>query len=582
MRGLWHRYGFGTTLVFWLWPLMLSAAPKPTDVVAEVDGHSITVEEVQKKLAGLSVDREKMSLMKIKREIVHELINDYLINLRARTISLKDDTTFLQRVDYQLNQIAAWETFNKAVGTAVAVTDSEVTERYQQKPENYQLRERVRASHILIAPVKDTGLLTPRQKETGWWGDSESQVKLIADSLYRAIRAGASFDSLAREWSQDMPSGSRGGDLGIFFPGQMVPEFDSVSFRLPVGSVSAPVKTQFGYHIIKVISRQEAGVAPLDDSLRMFIKQQVLNEKIVNRTYAFLDSLHQAAGLTFNEKIFDHSDSLLRVEKVWAVASTFGDTILSDRFAAQLIMARPIAPGNNVDKKFKTNLLRDLINPLLVRRAARDLKILESETYLTRKEQLFQNERISRINRERLIEYNPTEEEVLEYYRTNKTSLLVGESLSVHVQQMVFKTKGEVERVLEEIRAGGDFALLAHKYFPGDSDIAQEAFDLGFISPPAMPKDFFAVAETLTIGAVSQPVRTPWGYHLIRVVARRPDLSLEVARPKIVVAIRRAKLEEHKRKWEAALREGHVISVNERVLKSIRFDPSQAGISRQP
>lgn len=70
------------------------------------------------------------------------------------------------------------------------------------------------------------------------------------------IDAGGDFAALAAEHSQ-CPSGSQGGDLGEFGPGQMVPEFDTVVFSAEVGTVQGPVKTQFGYHLLEVTSRTE-------------------------------------------------------------------------------------------------------------------------------------------------------------------------------------------------------------------------------------------------------------------------------------------------------------------------------------
>ena len=72
--------------------------------------------------------------------------------------------------------------------------------------------------------------------------------------LKKEIEDGASFADLAKKHSK-CPSGREGGNLGEFGPGQMVPEFDTVVFSAPVGSVQGPVKTQFGYHLIEVTKR---------------------------------------------------------------------------------------------------------------------------------------------------------------------------------------------------------------------------------------------------------------------------------------------------------------------------------------
>jgi peptidyl-prolyl cis-trans isomerase C len=582
MRVAWHRYRFVLTLAFLLWPLMLAAAPKPADVVAEVDSFQITVADVQRKLSDLSKGRSGVMADELKWDAVNDLINEYLAKIRSRSIPVEDDTAFVRRANYLLDQIVAQEIFNQAVLKICTVSEEEALERYRKNPESYREEAWVHASHILITPVSDTLLLTARQRETGWWPKTDEEARAIADSLRRMIQAGYSFDTLAQTWSQDMASGLNGGDLGFFPPGQMVPEFDSAAFYTPVGEVSSPVKTQFGFHLIKVFSRQKERIRPLSDSLKNAIKQRILNDRVIARSRVFLDSLYQTAGLIYNESIFNRTDSALQIEKVWAAASLVGDTIWSDRFVAQLALARPIAPGGKVDRDYKIGILKELFTPLLIRRAAKDLKIDENEFYLTQKAQIYQNERLARVWQNATLNYTPAEDEIKEYYRLHRQDFLPSDSLSVHVQQMVFKTRKEAEKVQQELLSGADFTLLARKYFPGDSDIAQEAFDLGFISPPAMPKDFFAVAETLTIGAVSHPIRTQWGYHLIRVVARRPDLSLEIARPKIVVAIRKAKQEEHRQRWETGLREGHKISIRERILKGIKYDPPRTGSSGQP
>ncbi len=74
--------------------------------------------------------------------------------------------------------------------------------------------------------------------------------------LKNKIAAGADFAQMAREHSQ-CPSGARGGDLGIFSPGQMVKEFNDVCFTGEVGVVHGPVQTQFGYHLIEITDRQD-------------------------------------------------------------------------------------------------------------------------------------------------------------------------------------------------------------------------------------------------------------------------------------------------------------------------------------
>lgn len=96
------------------------------------------------------------------------------------------------------------------------------------------MSDQVRASHILLSTD----------------GKEAETVLAVIQDLHTQISDGASFAELAAKHSA-CPSGSRGGDLGSFGPGMMVPEFDKVSFELEVGELSGPVQTNFGYHLIQ-------------------------------------------------------------------------------------------------------------------------------------------------------------------------------------------------------------------------------------------------------------------------------------------------------------------------------------------
>ena len=77
------------------------------------------------------------------------------------------------------------------------------------------------------------------------------------EELLLKIKSGEKFEDLAKQFSQ-CPSGEQGGDLGEFFPGQMVPEFDKVVFSEAIGEVHGPVETQFGFHLLEITSRSDS------------------------------------------------------------------------------------------------------------------------------------------------------------------------------------------------------------------------------------------------------------------------------------------------------------------------------------
>ena len=137
------------------------------------------------------------------------------------------------------------------VGARAAVKDSEIQDYYNANAEQFNRPELRRARHILVkvAPDADAAAVEAAQKK--------------AQSLADQARAGADFAKLAEKNSDDPGSKEKGGDLGLFKKGSMVPEFDDVVFSQRVGVVSDPVKTQFGFHVIKVEEIQPGGEIPL-------------------------------------------------------------------------------------------------------------------------------------------------------------------------------------------------------------------------------------------------------------------------------------------------------------------------------
>lgn len=146
----------------------------------------------------------------------------------------------------------------------INITTDKMKDYYALNKKTYEKPERVKASHILIqadaSPTSPTGLT------------DEAAQKLASDILAK-IKSGEDFAALAKKYSSDPGSGQNGGDLNWFGKGAMVPEFEKAAFALKKGEVSGLVKTQFGYHIIKVTDK-DIGFTPTFDK----VKDKVLAE----------------------------------------------------------------------------------------------------------------------------------------------------------------------------------------------------------------------------------------------------------------------------------------------------------------
>jgi peptidyl-prolyl cis-trans isomerase D len=140
----------------------------------------------------------------------------------------------------------------------VVVPANDVQRYYNDNIEQYQTPEQVRASHILL--------------ETA--GKNDADVKKRAEEILKQVKAGADFAELAKRVSEDKGSKTNGGDLDYFGRGRMVPEFEQAAFAMEPGQTSDLVKSQFGYHIIRVVDKRAGSTRPLDE-VRVQIQQQL-------------------------------------------------------------------------------------------------------------------------------------------------------------------------------------------------------------------------------------------------------------------------------------------------------------------
>lgn len=154
------------------------------------------------------------------------------------------------------------------------VTDTEVRAFYERNKERYSSPETVRARHILI---RDTG----------------ARDRIAA--IRARIVAGADFATMAREHSQD-GSAQAGGDLGTFRRGQMVPPFEEAAFSLPVGQVSQPIETQFGWHLIKV-EEHRAAETPEFEEVRQDAERRIASQKRAEAVRELIASLKSRAHI---------------------------------------------------------------------------------------------------------------------------------------------------------------------------------------------------------------------------------------------------------------------------------------------
>lgn len=171
------------------------------------------------------------------------------------------------------------------------VTRADARKYYDSNPLRFEKKAQVRARHILIKTKKDASAA------------EVDEARARAEDISRkAKQSGAGFAELAKEHSEG-PSAKRGGDLGWFTKARMVPEFSEAAFKMQPGEVSEPVRTQFGFHVIKVEGRKPAGKTPFAEAEPKIIRQ-LERQKFQRATQKLLSRLEA------NATIERHADNI--------------------------------------------------------------------------------------------------------------------------------------------------------------------------------------------------------------------------------------------------------------------------------
>ena len=223
-------------------------------ILAKVGTLTVTEQEVNDFLMELGARGQGYNTPDGRRAILEQIISSKLLLIDARHNLLETEPEFKAELAKLRENLLINYAGNKVL-SSVKVTDEEVKKYYEDNIDRFQQGATVNADHILV--------------------DSEEKALEI---LAKIEGGEMTFADAAKQYSS-CPSGQRGGNLGDFGRGQMVPEFDTAVFELEVDEITkTPVKTQFGYHLIKLNSKSESSVMPFDQ-IAPQLTDMVLGEK---------------------------------------------------------------------------------------------------------------------------------------------------------------------------------------------------------------------------------------------------------------------------------------------------------------
>ncbi len=253
-----------------------TAAKQEGQVLAEVNGKKITSGDFSREVKNLPEYLRAMATTpQGRKEMLDTMVIRELILQKASKDGLDKGPEIEEKLQELKKRLIVEAFLKKKVETDAQISDADLKKFYDQNIDKFKAGEQIRASHILVK--------------------TEQQAKDILTQL----KGGAAFEELAKKNSVDSSS-AKGGDLGWFGKGAMVPVFERAALALKEGQVSDVVKSDFGFHIIKLTGKRPAGTRPFDE-VKDQIKAALMPSKQQEIFQKIKDELKKSAKITVKE-----------------------------------------------------------------------------------------------------------------------------------------------------------------------------------------------------------------------------------------------------------------------------------------
>lgn len=247
-------------------------------VLARFDGGTITETQLLKKIETLPQDIRSAAL-KHKKEFLEDMASEHFLLKEAKRKGLEKDPDVTALLDAARRKIIVAKLIETEIDKKITLEPEAAGKYYEARKQEFMTPPVLRASHILV--------------------QSEEE----ATQLRSQLDQGADFEELAREKSIDATA-RRGGDLGFFQKGQFVPEFEEKVFQMKKGEISQPVKTRFGYHIIKLTDQIPSSLKEFK-SVKRLIEERLAGEKRTEAFKKFLEKLKGSQKVNIDEKALE-------------------------------------------------------------------------------------------------------------------------------------------------------------------------------------------------------------------------------------------------------------------------------------
>ena len=248
----------------------------PETILASISGQTITLGEFNQLWEQVPEDYK---LQLDKSMVLDQMISEKLLIQEAKDMGLGEDKDVLEQIKKMTEQILVQALIEREILNKLKVNDEEVLEYYEQNKDSFTEKEQVHLYNILL--------------------ETEEEAQDILEQL----KAGGDFSEIAKEKSTG-PSAAQGGDLGYLSKGTIIPEIEEVVFALELEELSEVIKTDFGFHILKITEKKPETVKTLEE-VKEDIIQTLLPNKQKEAFENLLEELKSKSEIEINEKLLE-------------------------------------------------------------------------------------------------------------------------------------------------------------------------------------------------------------------------------------------------------------------------------------
>ncbi len=520
-------------------PLTSETVGQTTRVVATADnGYSLTMQQLFDKISA-SRDYVQGGVMPISEvsRFLDQVLIDTLAGFYADSVDLDSEYAYFRTARQRFYDFLTVQYADARIRNQVTVDSQQVVDFYDNNQKLLTRPRRVRVYHIMaawagLAHGKDSleYRTTPPDRQ-------QAEVRKYIYHVEDMLKSGMPFPEAAATYSHDNQAALDSGYVGWVKEGTYESPFDSLAFSMSIGSFSEPYKTNNGWHIISVVERDTGGVAPLDENLFTQIREHLIAQESEKLAGPLIDSLESEINLEYNEPILDTNTYLVE-RQTWAAILNGRDTIdfndlrsLEERYRARFNV-------DNTTTDMKKQMIHDVARRLIIIQAARAAGLDTLDVSRQKRAALrHQYAKAVALLPMAPTQWSPPDSMVEDYYNREVADYDIPKPLKV--QQIITEDSTFGVFLRDQALSGVDFLELAREYYPGEESIRESLADLGWIGPDDVSPEFYAVARALPIGGVSWPVKTQYGYHVIKLLERKEKRSLSQARAEIVPLLKR-------------------------------------------